>query len=109
MLCALTVRTLQPATFERFREAFMRHEDLESVPPGYVRFNMIRRVDKPDEVICFGFFDGTVDELRRASAERGYAEQLEAIAPFVQSVGSDGLYEIVEDFTTTSADAPASL
>ena len=101
MLCALTVRTLKPGTFEEFREAFMRHEDLDDVPAGYVRFNMIRRVENPDEVICFGFFDGTVDELRRIAAERGYAEQLEAIAPFVQSVGADGLYEIVEDFVST--------
>ena len=103
MLCPLTVRTLKPGTFEQFREAFMRHEDLESTPPGYVRFNMIRGVENPDEVICFGFFDGTVDELRLVAGERGYAEQLEAIAPLVESVGADGLYEIVEDFTTASA------
>ena len=44
MLCALTVRTLKPGTFEEFREAFMRHEDLESAPAGYVRFNMIQGV-----------------------------------------------------------------
>jgi len=97
MLCALTVRTLKPGTFEQFREAFMRYEDLENPPLGYVRLNMIRNTENPDEVICFGFFDGTVDELRRAAAEQGYAEQLEVIAPLVKSVGVDGLYEIVED------------
>jgi hypothetical protein len=97
MLCALTVRTLRPGTFEQFREAFMAHENLDDPPPSYVRFNMIRNTESPDEVICFGFFDGSVDELRRTAAEQGYAEQLEAIAPFVESVGADGLYEIVED------------
>lgn len=97
MLCALTVRTLKPGTFEQFREAFMRHEDLESPPVGYVRFNMIRNAQDPGEVVCFGFFDGTVDELHRSAAEQGYTEQLEAIAPFVESVGADGLYEVVED------------
>ena len=102
MLCALTVRTLKPGTFEEFREAFMRHEDLESAPAGYVRFNMIQGVENPDEVICFGFFDGAVHELRRIVAERGYAEQLEAIAPFVETVGADGLYEVVEDFANGS-------
>jgi hypothetical protein len=101
MLCALTIRTLKPGTFDQFREAFMRHEDLENPPAGYVRFNMIRNRDNPDEVVCCGFFDGTVEELRRAVAEQGYAEQLEAIGPFVQSVGADGLYEIVEEFTAT--------
>jgi hypothetical protein len=62
-----------------------------SPPAGYVRFNMIRSVENPDEVVCFGFFDGSVDELRRTVDKRGYAEQLEAIAPFVESVGADGL------------------
>jgi hypothetical protein len=39
--------------------------------------------------------------LRHSAAEQGYADQLEAIAPFVESVGADGLYEIVEEFTAS--------
>lgn len=105
MLCALTIRTLKPESFDQFREAFMRHEDLENPPEGYVRFNMIRNAENPDEVVCFGFFDGTVDELRRAVDEQAYAKQLEAIAPFVESVGADGLYEIVEEYTAPSSAA----
>jgi hypothetical protein len=96
MLCALTVRRLKPGTFEQFREAFMQHEKLEDPPPGYVQLNMIRNAKNPDEVICFGFFDGTVDGLRRAAAGQDYAGQLDAIEPFVESVGADGLYEVVE-------------
>ena len=97
MLCALTARTLKPGTFEQFRETFMRYENLEDPPSGYVQFNMIRNAKNPDQVICFGFFDGTVDELRRAAAEQDYAGQLDAVAPFVESVGADGLFEVVED------------
>ena len=100
MLCALTVRKLKPGTFEQFREAFMRDEIPDNPPAGWVRFNMIRNAEDPDEVICFGFFDGSVDELRRSAEESGYRNQQEAIAPFVESVGSDGLYEIVEEYTT---------
>jgi hypothetical protein len=96
MLCALTVRTLKSETFEQFRDAFMAHEKLEDPPAGYVRFNMIRNTESR-EVICFGLFDGTDEQLRRTAAEQGYAEQLKAIAPFVESVGADGLYEVVED------------
>jgi heme-degrading monooxygenase HmoA len=99
MLCALTVRRLEPATFEEFRTAFMAGEDLENPAPGFVRFNMIRKADDPDEVICFGFFDGTAEELRRIASERSYDKQLEAIAPLVESVGADGLYEIIEEWT----------
>jgi len=103
MICALTVRTLNPGMFEQFREKFM--EGADAIPEGWVRFNMVRNVESPDEVITFGFFDGTVDELRKGAAEGGYAEQLDSIAPFVAAVGTDGLYEIVED--RTPADAAA--
>ncbi|MGE5273506.1 MAG: hypothetical protein ACM3QU_07075 [Verrucomicrobiota bacterium] len=100
MLCALTVRKLKPGSFDAFREKFM---DEEEPPPGAVRFNMIRNRQDPDEVVCFGFFDGTEDEMRRAMAESGYDKQyeaqLEAIAPFVESVGTDAIFDVVEDET----------
>jgi heme-degrading monooxygenase HmoA len=75
MLCALTVRTLKPGTFDEFREAFMR-EEAWNQPEGWVRSNMLRNVEKPDEVICFRFFDGTVEELRH---------RLSAAAPSVSA------------------------
>jgi Antibiotic biosynthesis monooxygenase len=98
MICALTVRTLKPGTFDQFREAFMGN--MEDTPPeGFVRFNMLRNAENPDEVISFGFFDGSVERLREVASKEGYDEQLERIAPFVESVGADGLYEIVEERT----------
>ena len=103
MLCALTVRRLKPGTFEQFREAFMSGEPTDGPPKGWVRFNMVRNADSRDEVICFGFFDGSVEELRRSAAETGYAEQQAAIAEFVEEVGTDGLYEIVEDMASIPA------
>lgn len=99
MLCALTVRRVRSGTFDEFREAFMRNDDPDNPPDGWVRFNMIRNVENPAEAICFGFFDGTVEELRHSAGEEGYAEQLEAIAPYVESVVADGLYEIIEEYT----------
>ena len=96
MICALTVRTLKPGSFDQFRDAFMG--GMEDEPPeGFVRFDMLRNTENPDEVITFGFFDGTPERLREVAAAEGYEEQLEQIAPFVESVGADGLYEIVEE------------
>jgi hypothetical protein len=98
MICALTVRKLNPGSFDQFREAFMG--EMENDPPeGFVRFNMLRNAEDPDEVISFGFFDGSPEQLREIAAKEGYEEQLERIAPFVESVGADGLYEIVEERT----------
>jgi hypothetical protein len=96
MICALTVRTLKPGTFEEFRAAFMQHANPDEIPAGWVRFNMIRGIENPDEVVCFGFFDGTLDDLR-GGGQDGYSEQMAAIAPFVESVGTNDLFEIVED------------
>ena len=74
MLCALTVRTLKPGTFEDFRRAFMGHANPDSAPDGWVRFNMIRGLEHPDEVVCFGFFAGTLEELRSAGRD-GYDQE----------------------------------
>jgi hypothetical protein len=77
--------------------------DADNPPEGWVRFNMVRNAENPDEVISFGFFDGSVEQLRGIAAEMGYDEQLSAIAPFVESVGADGLYEVVEDRSPATA------
>jgi hypothetical protein len=96
MICALTARKLKPGTFEDFRTAFMGEDMEANLPEGWVRFNMIRGVEDPDEVVCFGFFDGTLEQLR-AAGQDNYQEQLDAIAPYVESVGIDGFFDVVED------------
>ena len=103
MICALTVRKLKPGTFDEFREAFMSYNDPDNPPEGWVRFDMVRNTEDPDEVICFGFYDGTAEDVRRQASEMGYTEQQAAIAPFVRSVGADGLYEVVEEYATSPA------
>ena len=104
MVCALTVRKLKPGTFDQFREAFMSMASPDNMPEGWVRFNMVRNHENPDEVICFGFFEGDADELRAQAQEQGYEEQQAAIAPYVESVGADGLYDVVEDEALSAAD-----
>jgi hypothetical protein len=97
MLCAHTVRRLKPGTFEQFADAF--GPDRTAPPAGWVRFNMLRGVSDENEVVTFGFFDGTLDELNRSQGEGGYRERVEAVAPFVESVVVNGVYEIVEEWT----------
>jgi hypothetical protein len=53
---------------------------------------------KSRRVIWFGFYSGTPEELRANVAKFGYPEQQEAIAPYVESVSSDGLCDTVEDY-----------
>jgi hypothetical protein len=105
MLCALTVRKLKPGTYEQFHDAFMAPFDTGNPPEGWVRFNMVRNANDPDEVIAFGIFDGTLEQLRRTAGDDSREEQMNAIAPFVESVGADGLYEVVEDLSAASTPA----
>jgi heme-degrading monooxygenase HmoA len=94
MLCALTVRKLKPGTLEEFKEAFIPID----APPGWTRFYALRNVEDEDEVITFGFFDGTSEELRASHSEDAgdYEQRRRAAQQLVDSVGANGIYEVLE-------------
>ncbi len=97
MLCALTVRKLKPGSMEEFKRAFIPGDDMEA-PAGWKRFYAVRNVDDENEVITFGFFDGTLEELRSGQQENGEYDRRRAEAEqFVESVGADGVFEVVEE------------
>jgi hypothetical protein len=96
MLCALTVRNLKPGTMEQFREAFIPGDDVE-VPAGWKQFYALRNVNDENQVITFGFFDGTLEELRAGQRDSGdYEQRRGAVEELVESVGADGVFEVVE-------------
>jgi heme-degrading monooxygenase HmoA len=99
MLCALTVRTIKPGTFDEFRRAFLGPIPGGARPEGFVRFTILHNVENPDEVITFGFYDGTVEEARAAQQRFGITDQHRAIEPYVESVVTEGLYEAMEEYT----------
>jgi hypothetical protein len=101
MLCAHTVRRLKPGTFEQFRETFRPPE--EAGPSGWVRFHMLRNPRDENEVITFGFFDGTPEEMQQSQDRHGYEERRRAIEPFVEEVVLNGVYEVVESWTPDRA------
>lgn len=96
MLCALTVRKLKPGSMEDFRKAFVPGEDVEP-PPGWKRFYALRSVADENEIITFGFFDGTLEEMRANQSDNEYDERRAAADQYVESVGTDGVFEIVEE------------
>jgi hypothetical protein len=95
MHAALTVRKLKPGSFEAWREAWQPKEWPEGVQ-GFI----LRSLSDPDEVIAFGLFEGNIEEMkammdqpeRRAEEEARQAR----MAEHVESVGADGIYEVVE-------------
>lgn len=96
MLCALTVRKLKPGTMEDFKRAFVP-EDTSNVPEGWKKFYALQNVSDENEVITFGFFDGTLEELRAGQQGGEYDQRRGAADEFVESVGADGIFEIVEE------------
>ena len=101
MLCAHTVRRLKPGTFDDFAKAFMPAAD--DAPAGWVRFHMLRGLADENEVVTFGFFDGTLEELERSQDESGFEEQRAAIEPYVDAVIVNGVYDIAVSMVPDAA------
>lgn len=97
MLCAHTVRRLKPDTFDDFMAAFMPNAD--EPPAGWVRFHALRNLADADQVVTFGFFDGTIEELEASQDDHDFEERRAAVAPFVEEVLVNGVYDIAVTLT----------
>jgi hypothetical protein len=107
VLCALTVRKLKPGTFEDFKaalrggpiwpndEAPPKASELAREPTRWTRFLALRNVEDEDEVITFGFFEGSLEELRALQSKGGYGKRRSATDEFVESKTVDGVYEVL--------------
>ena len=93
MLCAHTIRRLKDGSFDQFAEGFMPSD--RNPPPGWVRFHMLRSLQNPNEVVTFGFFDGTLEELDRSQENSDYQSRRDTIDQYVDEVVANGIYEIV--------------
>ena len=101
MLCAHTIRRLKPGKFEEFADTFTPGGD--EAPEGWVAFHMLRSLADENEVITFGFFDGTLEELERSQQDGGYDELRGSIDSLVDSVISNGVYEVVRSQAAAEA------
>ena len=90
---ALTVRKLKPGSYDDWRRAW--EGDPENWPEG-VHAYILRNVNDPDEIIAFGMTDRSIDELREEIGEEQQA-RLDAMAPYIESIGADGLYEVIDE------------
>jgi hypothetical protein len=94
MLCALTVRKLKPGAFDEFRERFGPPGG--AAPAGWVRFHMARSLADENEVVTFGFFEGTMEELQASQRDHGYEERRSAVDDLVEAVVANGVYDLVQ-------------
>ena len=98
MICTLTCRRLNAGTADEFRAAFERSvEDMpDEVSRRWKQVFVCHDVSDPGITLTFGFFDGTLDELREIQEQFDRAAQLSALEPYVAEVLLDGSYEVDE-------------
>ena len=92
MYAPLTVRKLKPGTYDEWRKAWGSDEDM---PEGVEAF-ILRNLKDPDEIIAFGLFEGSLDEMRQSMDPEVDKKRQEAMEPYVESIGADGMYEVIE-------------
>ena len=92
---ALTARKLKPGTYEDWRQAWESGETPEGVN-AYI----CRNVKNPDEIVAFGILETTAENLQSLQPSRETEEARKAaMAPHVESISTDGLYEVIEEVT----------
>jgi hypothetical protein len=93
MYCALTVRKLKPGTYDEWRQAWMSDED--NIPEGGEAY-IVRNLKDPNEIIAFGLIEGDIDAIKASFDEGQEQKRQEAMAPYIESIGADGIYEVIE-------------
>jgi hypothetical protein len=100
--CALTVRKLKPGRYDEWRKAWWPEgESGEDMPEGSHVY-IVRNTKDPDEIIAFGIFEGTREDLERMMDPEAEKKREEAMAPYIESIGADGTYEVIEHITAGS-------
>jgi hypothetical protein len=100
----LTERHIKPGTMEDYRATMQEFADTMGVPPpGLVEMIAMADTADPNHLIQLGILR-TDDTGPLQNQNRGGREQMvERIAPFVQSVGIDRTFEMVEELTPSHA------
>jgi hypothetical protein len=99
--CALTVRKLKPGSYDEWRKAWWPETEGEEMPEGGQVF-IVRNLKDPDEVIAFGLFEGDLEEMQKTMDPETEKKRQDAMAPHIDSVGADGVYEVIEHITSGS-------
>jgi hypothetical protein len=92
---ALTVRKLKPGSYDDWRKAW---EGDQSDWPEGVHAYVARNMRDPDEIVAFGLMETDNPEAMQTPemAEQQRA-RTEAMAPYVDSVGADAVYEVIDE------------
>ncbi|MEK6275715.1 MAG: hypothetical protein AABM30_10295 [Actinomycetota bacterium] len=94
-ICALTVRQLKPGSYDEWRQAWWSDAEADEMPEGGEIY-IVRNLKNPDEIIAFGLFEGSMEQMEEMMDPETEKKRQEDMAPHVESTGADGLYEVIE-------------
>ena len=99
----LTERTLKPGSLEAYMDAGRRmNEEMGGMPAG-LEFMLLQDTANPEHVIQLGIVRVADIDAFRDSVMPGRQSMLDAIAPYVASVGLDAAYELIEEVAPVHA------
>jgi hypothetical protein len=62
---------------------------------------VVRNMSDADEIVAFGLLErDDMSEMRSDEAAQQQRERTEAMAPYVESIGADGIYEVIDEVET---------
>jgi hypothetical protein len=93
--CALTVRKLKPDTYDEWRKAWGGGDGEDEIPEGAEAY-IVRSLADPNEIIAFGLIEGDMEEIKASMDPDSEKARQEAMAPYIESVGADGVYEVID-------------
>jgi hypothetical protein len=99
MICTLTARRLKPGSYDDFMDVWHQRPDDHRAAEAVAKWNPVyatRDVNDENVVVSFGFFHGSLEELRAAQEASSYAEAARSWDQYVEEVLLDGAYEVVE-------------
>ncbi len=107
MLCAVTIRSIKPGSFDDFR----REWEPRPWPPELRRVLVSRNEQDPDQVLTASFLEIPLeefDQLRDHPALLGAEEdRLSRIATYEENLVYKGIFEVVEDITAPTGPSAA--
>jgi hypothetical protein len=99
----LTERNLKPGSFDDYVEAGRRFNEQMGGVPGGLEFMLLRDTANPDHTIQLGIVRVADMQAFRDSVGSGRQDMLDALAPFVASIGLDTAYELIEEVAAVRA------
>jgi heme-degrading monooxygenase HmoA len=99
----LTERMLKPGSFDDYAEAGRRVNEQTGGMPAGLEFMMLQDTANAEHVIQLGIVRVADMQAFRDSVGSGRQEMLDAIGPYVASVGLDTTYEMIEEVAPVHA------